>query len=66
MADRVSVPVPVLVRVPLVVPMTPLMTVSPEPSMVSGRVAPVMPPVETVSVPAVLVTRARPGQDDGP
>ena len=63
MALRVSVPVPVLVSVPLVVPMTLLMRVSPAPSTVSGRVAPVMPPVERVRVPAVLLTvaPARPG-----
>ena len=45
-------PVPVLVRVPLVVPMTEPMVVLPAPVTVSARVAPVMPPVENVSVPA--------------
>ncbi len=50
---------PVLVSVPLVVPMTPLMVVSPAPSTVSGRVLPLTPP-ESVMVPAVPVTVAPP------
>ena len=43
---------PVLVRLPLVVAMTEPMVVLPAPVTVSARVAPVMPPVENVSVPA--------------
>ena len=44
--DSVRVPAPVLVRLPVVVPMTALMVVLPAPVTVSGRVAPVIPPVE--------------------
>ena len=46
-ADSVSVPPPVLVSEPEVVPMTLLMVVLPAPVTVSGRVLPVMAPVVT-------------------
>ena len=60
--ERVRMPAPSLVRVPVVVPMTPLMTVLPAPPTVRPRPAPLILP-ETVSVPAselmrLAVTRA--------
>ncbi len=49
--ESVTVPVPSLVKVPLVVPMMPVMAVSPAPPTVRPIAAPVMPP-ERVRVPA--------------
>ena len=58
--ESVSVPAPSLVSVPVVVPITALIVVSPAPPTVSGCVAPVIPPVAIVSVPASELIRAPP------
>ena len=49
-------PVPSLVRLPVVVPITPLIVVLPTPPTVSAWAAPVMPP-ESVKVPPSEFTR---------